>query len=200
MAVEPDPAFPAAIHQVTMPANFQKSRDCRYILGTTLTQSSSGDATMRPFTHSTLLLYLAFLIAGCGGNENISTETNNPGLQSDGSFVDTDRDGVSDTEEGSGDMDGDGVPNYLDLDSDGDYISDAHEYNHPCADKFAAQKELSGAPDQQREFRELSERVPLIVTEYWYENTATIVRFTSMETEDFCTVVTEPDSSIWTTN
>lgn len=160
--------------------------------------------------HTLLPLCLALVLAGCGGsNETIEPlndlgmatdsgiEANDATVQTEQSFVDTDGDGVSNEDEGTGDMDGDGVPNYLDLDSDGDSISDAHEYNHPCAEKFAAFKELNGSPTQQREFPELSERVPLVVTEYWYENTATTVRFTSMETEDFCTVVEEENTVVW---
>ncbi len=118
-------------------------------------------------------------------------------MQNDITQSDTDGDGVSNADEGTGDIDGDGIPNYLDLDSDGDFISDAHEYNHPCAEKFSEVKAQSGDPDLQREFPELNERVPLVVTEYWYEPEATIVRFTSMETEDFCTVVVEDNSVVW---
>ncbi len=118
-------------------------------------------------------------------------------IQNDVTLSDTDGDGVSNAEEGSGDEDGDGIPNYLDLDSDGDFISDAHEYNHPCTDKFSQTRAQSGAPDLQREYPEFSERVPLVVTEFWYENTTTLVRFTSMETEDFCTVVTEYNAVAW---
>ena len=95
------------------------------------------------------------------------------------------------------DDDNDGVPNYLDLDSDGDSISDSHEYNHPCAEKFTEYLASIGAPDASREFPELSERVPLVVTEYWYADTSMLVRFTSMETEDFCTVVEEENAVIW---
>jgi hypothetical protein len=112
-------------------------------------------------------------------------------------LADTDEDGVSNADEGTGDIDGDGVPNYLDWDSDGDFISDAHEYNHPCSDQFAEVTARSGKPDLQREFPELSEIVPLVITEYWYEPIATIVRFTSMENEDSCTVVFEENSAVW---
>lgn len=110
---------------------------------------------------------------------------------------DTDGDGMSDVKEGAEDTDNDGVPNYLDLDSDGDSISDSHEYNHPCAEKFADYRNTAGEPDDTREFPELSERVPLVVTEYWYAASAKLVRFTSMETEDFCTVVEEENAAIW---
>jgi gliding motility-associated-like protein len=41
--------------------------------------------------------------------------------------VDSDGDGILDTEEGTGDVDGDGIPNYLDLDSDNDGIPDSVE-------------------------------------------------------------------------
>ncbi|MEP4534294.1 MAG: NPCBM/NEW2 domain-containing protein [Cyclobacteriaceae bacterium] len=42
---------------------------------------------------------------------------------------DSDRDGIADTIEGTGDLDGDGMPNYLDTDSDGDGIPDSTEGN-----------------------------------------------------------------------
>ncbi|OED37958.1 hypothetical protein AB833_22045 [Chromatiales bacterium (ex Bugula neritina AB1)] len=111
--------------------------------------------------------------------------------------ADTDGDGVSNRDEGTDDPDGDGIPNYLDLDSDGDSISDLHEYNHPCQGEFENIVQTYGQPDEQREFPELSERVPLVVNEYWYGNLAKIVRFTSMETEDFCTVVEEENTTLW---
>lgn len=164
---------------------------------------------MRQPIHTILPFSLAILLAGCGGS-NEATDgavlVNDPVIAAatapiilfdDVADVDTDGDGASNDEEGTGDLDGDGVPNYLDLDSDGDSISDAHEFNHPCAEDFSAQKNLNGDPDRHREFPELSERVPLVVTEYWYESTATIIRFTSMETEDFCTVVTEESTTVW---
>jgi len=40
---------------------------------------------------------------------------------------DSDDDGIPDADEGTGDPDGDGIPNYLDLDSDGDGLLDADE-------------------------------------------------------------------------
>ena len=39
-------------------------------------------------------------------------------------FTDSDGDGLDDDLEGTGDIDGDGIPNYLDLDSDGDGVPD----------------------------------------------------------------------------
>lgn len=144
---------------------------------------------------------LTLVLSGCGGSNEIAdpsdTETLTSGPQSDISAADTDGDGVSDDEEGTGDIDGDGVPNYLDLDSDGDSISDSHEYNHPCTEEFENLTIRMGLPTDTREYPELSERVPLVVTEYWYSDTSTIVRFTSMETEDFCTVVEEENASRW---
>jgi len=128
----------------------------------------------------------------------LAAAKDNPGVvQSDSDTTDTDGDGVSDVDEGTGDIDDDGVPNYLDLDSDGDSISDSHEYNHPCTEKFAEYQSSAGEPDATREFPELSERVPLVVTEYWYAASSTLVRFTSMETEDFCTVVEEENAAVW---
>jgi hypothetical protein len=151
---------------------------------------------------------LILTLTACGGSgenttgsavePNTAAAIDNSGvLQSDNTTADTDGDGVSDVEEGTNDDDNDGVPNYLDLDSDGDSISDSHEYNHPCAEKFAEYQTSAGEPDASREFPELSERVPLVVTEYWYAATSTLVRFTSMETEDFCTVVKEENAAIW---
>ncbi len=158
---------------------------------------------MQKLTLTTLVAFCTIALSACGGNgEPSATENLNgalPGLiQADDSSPDTDGDGRSNSAEGTDDLDGDGVPNYLDLDSDGDSISDAHEYNHPCAAKFAETKEKYGATTEDREFPELSERVPLIVTEHWYADVATIVRFTSMETEDFCTVVEEQNATVWT--
>ena len=46
---------------------------------------------------------------------------------------DADGDGIADAMEGTGDFDGDGTPNYLDLDSDGDGVPDADEAaSDPC--------------------------------------------------------------------
>ncbi|MEX0330413.1 MAG: DUF5060 domain-containing protein [Puniceicoccaceae bacterium] len=44
--------------------------------------------------------------------------------------VDSDNDGISDVTEGAGDPDGDGLPNYLDPDSDNDRIADYFEVLH----------------------------------------------------------------------
>lgn len=152
---------------------------------------------------------LLLSLTACGGSGDNAQEPgtevptlaaaqeNSGVVQSDTDTTDTDGDGVSDAEEGTGDTDNDGVPNYLDLDSDGDSISDSHEYNHPCEEKFSDYQSSVGKPDASREFPELSERVPLVVTEFWYAASATIVRFTSMETEDFCTVVEEENAVVW---
>ncbi len=145
---------------------------------------------------------LVIALAACDSDETMSSAAlspDNPGnlMQSDVTMTDTDNDGVSDVDEGTGDIDGDGIPNYLDLDSDGDAISDSHEYNHPCAERFAETKAANGPPDRERDFPVMSERVPLVVTEYWYESLSSIVRFTSMETEDFCTVFTEENTVVW---
>ncbi len=150
----------------------------------------------------------AFVLTACGGSGEDSTgsaliqqDASQPGvalIQADDSSPDTDGDGRSNDAEGTGDPDGDGIPNYLDLDSDGDSISDAHEYNHPCAADFAAAAEKFGTPTETRDYPELSERIPLIITEHWFSDSATIVRFTSLETEDFCTVAEEENASLWT--
>jgi len=158
-------------------------------------------------TKLSLLASLCVLaLVGCGSdtatkatdnlNQPLSDASDNL-IQNDGSSSDTDNDGRSNNAEGTGDADGDGVPNYLDLDSDGDSIPDSHEYNHPCSADFAAIQERMGQPTDSRDYPELSERIPLIVDEYWYADTSTIVRFTSMVTEDFCSVVEESDTSHW---
>ena len=150
-----------------------------------------------------------FVLTACGGSGEDSTGSSviqqdavsqsGIGLiQADDSSPDTDGDGRSNDAEGTGDPDGDGIPNYLDLDSDGDSVSDAHEYNHPCAPDFAAAAEKFGAPDATRDYPEQSERIPLIITEHWFSDSATLVRFTSLETEDFCTVAEEENASLWT--
>jgi hypothetical protein len=51
--------------------------------------------------------------------------------------LDSDADGVLDIDEGQGDADGDGVPNYLDLDSDGDGVPDSVEA-HIGSDSYDA--------------------------------------------------------------
>ncbi|MEM6954566.1 MAG: hypothetical protein AAF645_02725 [Myxococcota bacterium] len=59
---------------------------------------------------------------------------------------DSDGDGLSDAFEGLGDADGDGQPNYLDLDSDGDGLldSDEHRLDDPCR---AADSDGDGSAD-----------------------------------------------------
>ncbi len=161
-----------------------------------------------------LVVWCALALGACGGGESsgpgagttdIQTESADTGfgnsiglIQADDSSPDTDGDGRSNDAEGTGDPDGDGVPNYLDLDSDGDLVSDAHEYNHPCSSEFAVTAEKYGAPTATRDYPEFSERIPLIITEHWFADIATIVRFTSMETEDFCTVAEEQNTVVWT--
>lgn len=160
---------------------------------------------MQKFKFMSLMACCALVLTACGGNGSTEEEQLTPQtqqtsaglIQADDSSPDTDGDGVSNDAEGTGDPDGDGIPNYLDLDSDGDSISDAHEYNHPCAPEFAVANEKFGTPTATRDYPELSERVPLIVTEHWYSDSATIVRFTSMETEDFCTVAEEENAAVW---
>lgn len=55
-----------------------------------------------------------------------------PEIESDavcanGGYFDADFDGIPDVIEGAGDIDGDGIPNYIDLDSDGDTLPDTSE-------------------------------------------------------------------------
>ena len=153
----------------------------------------------------TLLACCTLTLGACGGNDDSATDTLEASpaaalpnlLSADDSSPDTDNDGRSNAEEGTGDTDGDGVPDYLDLDSDGDGIPDSHEYNSPCAQDFALMNEKHGVPTDTRDFI-AQERVPLIVVEHWYADTATVVRFSSLLTEDFCTVVEEENASIWT--
>ena len=156
---------------------------------------------MHKLSPVTLTVICTFVLTACGGGNEISGPGNSNALhgliQSDELSPDTDGDGRSDNEEGSGDPDGDGVPNYLDLDSDGDSISDAHEFNHPCTSQFAATQEIFGIPSDIRDFPTMLEGVPLVITEHWFSDAATLVRFTSQETEDFCTVVEEQNATIW---
>ena len=151
----------------------------------------------------TLLSFCTLTLTACGGNNDsdpvtteIAASAPSSLIFSDDTSPDTDNDGRSNDEEGTGDPDGDGIPNYLDLDSDGDSVPDSHEYNNPCGDEFAAQNEKYGTPSDTRDFI-AQERVPLIVTEHWYADCSTIVRFSSLLTEDFCTVVEEENTSKW---
>ena len=160
--------------------------------------------SMRHLTRQMVTASLALTLSACH-SDNMSTATDSMSddvsvqndMMQDTTLADTDLDGVSNVDEGTGDIDGDGIPNYLDWDSDGDFISDTHEYNHPCTDQFAEVIAQSGQPDLQREFPEFGEIVPLVVTEFWYEPTATIVRFTSIETEVICTVAVEESTIVW---
>lgn len=47
-------------------------------------------------------------------------------------FADADADGITDLSEGVADVDGDTIPNYRDLDADGDGLSDRIEAGDPC--------------------------------------------------------------------
>lgn len=58
---------------------------------------------------------------------------------------DADGDGIIDTDEGPGDVDSDGVPNWLDLDSDADGYSDAEELN-AGSDPYDASSIPGGGP------------------------------------------------------
>ena len=49
-------------------------------------------------------------------------------VDSFGTLTDQDEDGLLDTDEGTGDPDGDGLPNYLDTDSDDDGVDDGLEH------------------------------------------------------------------------
>ena len=143
-----------------------------------------------------LPIAFALAITGCGGSggEDLNPES----AQNDVSDqVDTDGDGVSDKVEGTDDPDNDGLPNYLDLDSDGDFVSDTHEYNHPCEADFAIQRGLYGEPDETRDYPQQGERIPLVINEFWYSDASLIVRFTSIETDDFCSVAEEHNASLW---
>ncbi len=57
-------------------------------------------------------------------------------------FTDSDGDGISDAIEGTDDLDGDGIPNYLDLDSDGDGVLDGIDLCY-----YAPGPPPSGCPD-----------------------------------------------------
>ncbi len=74
------------------------------------------------------LLASATLLVGCYGNPfapDTTQEAPTPGWT--GGSGDSDGDGIPDSVEGNGDPDGDGIPNHQDLDSDGDGIPDAVE-------------------------------------------------------------------------
>ena len=157
---------------------------------------------MQNMKQITLLAFCTIALAACGGSNDSDPVSNDADaplsnlIQADDISPDTDNDGRSNNEEGTDDPDGDGIPNYLDLDSDGDGVPDSHEYNNPCSGEFAEQNEKYGTPSDTRDFI-AQERVPLIVTEHWYADSATIVRFSSLLTEDFCTVVEEENTSKW---
>lgn len=164
---------------------------------------------MQKLNTLSLVICSALTLGACGGSGGSGDEIVDAGaeqtadldaglLQADNTSLDTDGDGVSNDVEGTEDPDGDGIPNYLDLDSDGDMVSDAHEFNHPCSAEFEVALNQYGTLTASRDFPEFSERVPLIVTEYWFEESATLVRFTSQETEDFCAVSEEQNATIWT--
>ena len=149
---------------------------------------------------TTLLACCTFALTACGSgssdDETLDVTSPSALIQSDDTSPDTDNDGRSNEAEGTEDLDGDGIPNYLDLDSDGDTVPDQHEYNNPCAADFAASNEKYGTPTDTRDYT-AQERVPLIITEHWYADSAILVRFSSMLTEDFCTVVEEENSTGW---
>jgi hypothetical protein len=68
-------------------------------------------------------------------------------------LIDTDGDGIDDPTEGPEDIDGDGVPNYLDLESDGDGLFDCWEqvngWDPYTADSLTAATDLYNADDNQ---------------------------------------------------
>ena len=90
---------------------------------------------------------------------------------------DTDGDGIPDSEEGTGDPDGDGLSNYLDDDSDGDGIPDREEgagdpdgdslpnYLDPDADGDGSPDQEEGASDDDRDGTPnyLDSNIPLII-------------------------------------
>jgi len=68
-------------------------------------------------------------------------------------LIDTDGDGIDDPTEGPEDVDGDGIPNYLDLDSDSDALLDAWEHVNGwdpyVADSLTAATDLYNADNSQ---------------------------------------------------
>ncbi len=75
-----------------------------------------------------LVLAATTLLVGCYGNPFApDTTTEAPTPRWNGGSGDADGDGIPDGVEGNGDADGDGVPNHEDLDSDGDGIPDSVE-------------------------------------------------------------------------
>jgi len=62
---------------------------------------------------------------------------------------------------------------------------------------FDTQRGIHGTPTAEREFPQQNERVPLVINEYWYADQQMIVRFTSIETDDFCNVETIENATLW---
>jgi hypothetical protein len=90
------------------------------------------------------LIWALFLVAcgpsgGGGGDDDPNNEP------------DADGDTISDRDEGTGDTDGDGTPDYLDLDSDGDTIKDSIEAGDNKLDTIPVDSDGDGTPD----FRDL---------------------------------------------
>ena len=73
--------------------------------------------------------------AGAGGGGTLGSDT------------DQDGDGISDAEEGYADPDQDGIPSYLDLDSDGDCILDSAEAGDDLLETPAVDSDGDGAAD-----------------------------------------------------
>lgn len=80
---------------------------------------------------SAILAFLALPAYGCSG----------------GSAEDSDGDGISDTDEGNADIDGDGFPNSHDDDSDGDGIPDSVEAGDDSLDTRPVDTDGDGVPD-----------------------------------------------------
>jgi hypothetical protein len=78
-----------------------------------------------PMRYRTVLSLVLLAALGCG--EDVKTDTVDDDTTPDAPVDDTDGDTIMDPHEGTDDLDGDGWPNFRDLDSDGDGIDDRFE-------------------------------------------------------------------------
>ena len=79
---------------------------------------------MKIHTPSVLVLLLAL---GCADSKDGSSEVTDTGEPAITDYDDADGDGIIDGHDGTGDADDDGVPNYMDNESDGDGIAEKLE-------------------------------------------------------------------------
>jgi hypothetical protein len=87
-------------------------------------------------------LLCALLLVACGPTKGSSSGDDEPSDDFDG-------DTISDKDEGTGDVDGDGTPNFQDEDSDGDTIPDSIEAGDTNLDTAPVDSDSDGKPDFQ---------------------------------------------------